>query len=530
MKYDLIVIGSGGAGLSAAIEANSLGKRVLIISKTYPTHSQTVQAQGGINAVIYENEDSVEKHIEETYNASKELSKFDNIKFMCENAKDTISWLDKLGVPFSREDNGNISQRPFGGTKFKRTCYSSDYTGLKILHTLYDTVIKNKIDILNEKILLDFDVTDNVLNSIVVLDIKTSKTESYQANAYILATGGTANCYYKHSTNTATTTGDGLAISFLNGLTLSNLEFMQFHPTALKGSNSLISESARAEGGYLITKDGERFVNELDTRDKVAREIKTKLLNHEEVFLDLRHIELSILIKKMPQEIKLIKDVLNLDVTKDLIPINPAAHYSMGGILTNVSCETSIKNLYVCGEVAQSNIHGANRLGGNSLLEIITFGRVAGRNSVKEKYDIKEINLEKEFQYKQEIEKLFKKEYKQNINLLKRKMGEIMFKKVGLFRDEENLSSAIDEIEELESNLANTGIKDKDRLYNTNLVEYYELKNLLLISKLITKSALNRKESRGSHYRNDYQETKDKYSKNSLVKYINKEIKISVEE
>lgn len=519
---DVLIIGSGGAGLSAALSAKESGAKVLVVSKTYPTHSQTVQAQGGINAVIEEGEnDTISNHITDTYNSSKELALKKNIEFICNNAKNTITWLDKIGVPFSRDENGKIAQRPFGGTKSIRTCYSSDYTGLKIVHTLYDNCIKNDIEFLNEHILIDLITNDNTVYGAIFINIINSELVKIYSKTTVIATGGYSNIYNGFTTNSISTTGDGISIAYKNGAYLSNMEFVQFHPTALKGSNTLISESARAEGAFLVTKDGKRFVDELSTRDVVARAIKDKILLSEEVFLDLRHININSLKEKMSQEIKLIKDLLNLNVQNDLIPINPAAHYTMGGILTNVSCETSMENLYAVGECAQNNIHGANRLGGNSLLEIITMGLNCGKKSAEKANKIENKIIETNQNF--DIETILNKNGKNCIYKIKDELAEILFKKVGLYREEEELKSTLLAIEELEAKYKDSFIEDKNKVYNRNLIDFIELEHLLKIAKLVTISALKRDESRGAHFRKDYPKQNDKLNKISIVK-LNNEI------
>ncbi|WP_428026551.1 FAD-binding protein [Arcobacter sp.] len=527
---DVIIIGSGGAGLSAALSAKDLTNKVLIISKTYPTHSQTVQAQGGINCVLDEENDSIENHINDTYNSSKYISNKNTIKTMCKNAKETIQWLDKLGVPFSKDEKGNIKQRYFGGTKNKRTCYSSDYTGLKIIHTLYDNCIKNDIKFLHEHILIDLIIEDNKYKGVKIYDLENGKIKNIYSKSLIIATGGYGNVYSKHTTNSISTTGDGLAIAYRNGIKLSNLEFIQFHPTALKGTNTLISESARAEGAYLVDKNEKRFVDELSTRDEVARAIKEKLLKDEDVYLDMRHINIDILKEKMPQEIRLIKDILNIDVSKDLIPITPAVHYTMGGILVDVSCETSIKNIYACGEVAQNNTHGANRLGGNSLLEIITFGKIAGKEAANKSKQIVE-NRAKEIEDDiQFIKELLTKEINKSIYEIKNELSTYMFKNTGLFRTKNDLIKMLDIIKILEKEYKNSGIKNKDLNYNKNLLEYLEIGNIILLSKLTVISALKREESRGSHYRIDFKNSSEKYKKISTMQLINGEDKHNFED
>lgn len=513
---DVLIIGSGGAGLSAALAAKEKSDNILVVSKTYATHSQTVQAQGGINAVLIDNStDNINKHTNETYNSSKKLANKKNIYNMCSNAKDTISWLDNIGVPFSRNKNGTIKQRYFGGTKAQRTCYSSDYTGLKIIHTLYDNCIKNEINFLNEHILIDLIVENNRVLGASFLNLINSEIKDVYSKTTILATGGYSNIYSGHTTNTNSTTGDGIAIAYKNGAQLSNMEFIQFHPTALVNSNTLISESARAEGAYLVTKDEKRFTDELATRDIVAREIEDKILEGENVYLDLRHLDEIKLKANMPQEIKLISDLLNLDIKKDLIPINPAAHYTMGGILTDVSCETSIENLFASGECAQSNIHGANRLGGNSLLEIISLGRTSGREAVKKSKKIKDKKTL--ISRKININELLNKKGTEELYKIKKELGDILFKNVGLYREKEQLENTLKHIEILKDKYNKCEIKDKSRVYNKNLLEYIEIGNLLEIANLVTISALKRDESRGSHYRKDKPNENIKLEKISII-------------
>jgi succinate dehydrogenase / fumarate reductase flavoprotein subunit len=259
---DVLIIGSGGAGLTAALNAKKNNTNVLVVSKTFPTHSQTVQAQGGINAVLYEDNDSIENHINDTYNASHLLANKKNITFLCKNAKDTILWLDSIGVPFNRTKNGKFSQRKFGGTKLLRTCYSSDYTGLKIMHTLFDQCVKENIDFCYEYFLLELIIENDICKGAIFLDIKNGNIATIYAKTTILATGGYAGIYSNNTTNSYSNSADGLAVAFRAGVKLSNMEFVQFHPTTLVNTNILISESARGEGAYLVDKDGNRFIDE----------------------------------------------------------------------------------------------------------------------------------------------------------------------------------------------------------------------------------------------------------------------------
>ncbi|MCP4971413.1 MAG: FAD-binding protein [Arcobacter sp.] len=531
---DVLIVGSGGAALTAAINAKKEGVNVLVVSKTFPTHSQTCQAQGGINAVLENNsEDTVDNFIHDTYKASHKLANFENISYLCKNSKDTITWLDSIGVPFSRNSHDNIAQRKFGGTKAKRTCYSSDYTGLKILHTLYDQCIKEGIKFLNEHFLINLIVIDNQVRGITVLDIKNSEVKEINSKTVILATGGYAGIYSGFTTNSNASTGDGLIAAYNAGAKLSNMEFVQFHPTALENKNILVSESARGEGGFLVTSDEKRFIDELKPRDEVARAIFKLNQNKQRVFLDLRHLGLDKINNTMPQERRLAQEFLNLNMESDLIPINPSAHYSMGGILTNTDTQTNIENLYACGECSQSGIHGANRLGGNSLLEIITFGKVSGINAAKKSKNTKNTNISNSSQFikdKNYINSLFINNKELNFYEDKEKLAKKLFNTLGLFREEESMSKTLSYIENIERNIEKYALEDKSKIYNTNLTNLIEFKNIVLLSKIISISAINRKESRGAHFRTDFQDKQKEFDKNTVVILNKNKTIISLEE
>jgi len=531
---DVLIVGSGGAGLTAALNAKKNKVKVLVVSKTYPTHSQTCQAQGGINAVLNEDsEDSIENYINDTYKASHKLANIKNVEFLCKNSKNTIQWLDSIGVPFSRNSNSNIAQRKFGGTKAKRTCYSSDYTGLKMLHTLYDQCIKEQIDFLNEHQLLNLIIENNQVKGITALNILTTEVIEIKAKTVILATGGYAGLYSGYTTNSYASTGDGIASAFKAGAKISNMEFMQFHPTALLNKNILISESARGEGGYLVDSQNKRFIDELKPRDEVARAIYKKYEEGQKVYLDLRHLGLEKINEAMPQERRLVQEFMKLNMEEDLIPINPSAHYSMGGILTDINSKSSIENLYACGEASQSGVHGANRLGGNSLLEIITFGKIAGENASKKAQEIK-IEENKEYQQiikdKESINKIFKNNSNIDFYSRKKELGKLLFDNVGLFREEQNMQEALKKIIEWQKEESNLAINDKSKTYNKNLTDLLEYKNMLTLAQSIVMCAINRKESRGAHYRTDYNEISSEYDKNSIVVLEENSINTNFEE
>jgi len=526
---DLLIVGSGGAGLSAALEAKKQKRKVLVVSKTYPTQSQTSQAQGGINGVISakDNGDSIQSHLENTLKSAHGIGDEDSIKYLCQNSEETIKWLDNLGVPFSRDEENGIAQRSLGGASYPRACYSSDYTGLKILHTLYDTCLKEEIEFLNEHMLLNFIIEDSTVKGISVLDIATSEVKQLLAKSVIVATGGYGGLYHGFTTNSSASTGDSIAAALHSNITLSNMEYVQFHPTALKKSFILISESARGEGGYLVTKDEKRFVDELLPRDVVARAIMEKLKDGEEVFLDLRHLGTQKIKEAMPQEYDLVQEFTKKKLDVDLIPIMPAAHYTMGGIDTDMYGKTSIKNLYAVGECSSNGVHGANRLGGNSLLEIVTYGRLVGKNVAKDVDNIKKEFQEEYQQYKdmvKKIESLFSLPNEVDFYKVKKQLGIEFYKDVGLFRSKQKLEMALEKVQMWKEQLPQMGITDKNKTYNTNLKEFIELSNMIEIAEVIVKSALAREESRGAHYRSDFMEESNEFAKKSTIKSSNLEV------
>lgn len=530
--YDVIIVGSGGAGLTAAISAKKQNKKVLVITKTLPTHSQTCQAQGGINAVLYEDNDSVQTHIEDTYKGSSYLASKEAIEFLCKNAKDAINWLDEIGVPFSRTNNGKISQRKFGGTKKIRTCYSSDYTGLKILHTLYEKSIKDNIEYLAEHILLNLilDEYKQTCVGVIVLDIQTTQVKEIFSKSVVLATGGYAGIYSNKTTNSISNTADGLAIAYRNGVKLSNMEFVQFHPTTLKDTNILISESARGEGGYLLDSNLNRFIHELSTRDEISRAIATKINNGENIYLDLRHLGVEKINKFMPQERRLALEFSNIKLEEEILPIEPASHYTMGGIKTNLNGQTNIKNLYAVGECAQADIHGANRLGGNSLLEIIVMGKIVGQfaanNYIKPEYNISSTLNKNEIA----INNIFDSKNEINFYKIKDELSNLLFNKAGIFRSKESLLEVLDLILLATKNIENTGISHKSKVYNKNLIDFIEFRNILEISRLTVLCALHRNESRGSHFRTDFDTINETLNKNTIIKLIDNFDSISYED
>lgn len=518
----VIVVGAGGAGLVAALSAKESGAAVIVITKEYPTRSQTCMAQGGINAVLYDTySDSIEQHIQNTLKSATELCNEESVRFMCTNAPKVLSWLDSIGVPFSRTKDGKIAQRKLGGVAAPRACYAQDYTGLKILHTLYDRCIKEGITFLNERFLLDI-ITQEEDNKqfvcgVSVLNKKSGEVEIYEGSSVILATGGYSRVYNNHSTNSLSSTGDGIAVALRAGAKLCDMEFIQFHPTALKNSSILISESARGAGGYLLNSKGERFVDELLSRDLVSRAIDDEIAKGESIFLDIRHLGEKFIEDELPQEAKLAKLYENVDVLNELIPIKPSAHYTMGGIMVDKDAMSCVSGLFAAGECANHRVHGANRLGGNSLLEIVVFGKVAGESAAKY---VKNSFLDKQKHLQKAQEKI--KEYLSYDNSInfydkQKELGELFYKSVGIKRDKARLEEALDIVRDMKQNLPKMGVNDKTVGYNTNLTNFMEFVNMLDISQTILISALARDESRGAHYRIDAKDSDERFSANSVI-------------
>jgi len=551
---DVLIIGSGGAGLTAALAAKEISTvegvgvgnaSILVVSKTSPSNAQTSMAQGGMNAALGNvEEDHISAHIADTIKSARGLCDEDMVRQMCADAPKTIQWLESIGVPFSRLDARGltsddlrsessagltpniqtIAQRQMGGASAKRACYAQDYTGLKILHTLYDTCLKENIDFLDEHYLLNLisekTSTDTIIKGATFLDIRTGEIKQINAKSVILATGGYASLYHGYTTNAYGSTGDGVAAILRAGGAVSDMEFVQFHPTALKNSAILISESARGEGGYLINSDGERFIDELKPRDEVARAIFQQFKNDKDVFLDVRHLGVKKLMELLPQEIALCKLHEDIDPATELIPIKPVAHYSMGGIDVDYALEvTGIKGCFAVGECSNAKVHGANRLGGNSLLEIIAFGKFAGENAYKHavyasKKEANDTQLQRD---KKEISFLYSKENSLNFYTYREALGKLFYEKVGIVRDNTQLTKAMEEVIAMQVVTKELGINDKSPTNNTNLIDYLEFKNALLLAPTIISAAIARDESRGAHHKVGFEAQNDEKFKQHIV-------------
>ncbi len=525
---DVLIIGSGGAGLTAALAAKEVGASVLVVGKSYPTNSQTSMAQGGMNAALGNaGEDHIALHVQDTIKSAHGLCDEDMVRQMCADAPKTIEWLESIGVPFSRLDNDKagvetVAQRQMGGASAKRACYAQDYTGLKILHTLYDTCLKEKIDFLDEHYFLNLIVKDGIAKGATFLDIRTGEVKQINAKSIIIATGGYASLYHGFTTNAYGSTGDGVAAVLRAGGAVSDMEFIQFHPTALKHSSILISESARGEGGHLLNSEGERFVDELKPRDEVARAIFKELSEDKEVFLDVRHLGEDKLMELLPQEVALCKLHEHVDPAKELIPIKPVAHYSMGGIDVDYALEvTGIKGCFAVGECSNAKVHGANRLGGNSLLEITAFGRFAGENAYKHSiYASTKPDEGRQLQKdRAHIKNIYTQKASVNFYTQREQLGKLFYEKVGIIRENSQLSKALDEVIAMQVLSNKIGIQDKSATNNTNLIDFLEFSNALLLAPTIISAAIARDESRGAHYKVDFKEENEDFRKHIVLQW-----------
>ncbi|MBI3753641.1 MAG: FAD-binding protein [Deltaproteobacteria bacterium] len=537
--HDIIVIGAGLAGMRAAIETARSGMNVAIVSKVHPVRSHSVAAQGGINAAIGMN-DSWEAHAFDTVKGSDYLGDQGAIELMCKEAPEDIFELDSMGCLFSRNDEWKIAQRPFGGADFPRTCYAADRTGHAILHTLYEQLIRHGVPVYEEWFVLSLAVEGGVCRGLIALDIHSGKLHRLHSRAVILTTGGYGRVY-KNSTNALINTGDGMALALNSGAELMDMEFVQFHPTTLKSTGILISEGARGEGAYLVNAKGERFMKkyapkalELASRDVVSRAEQQEIEEGRGadgcVFLDLRHLGEALINERLPQIRQLSIDFEGIDPLKELVPIKPGAHYSMGGIKTDVWGNTNIKGLYAAGECACVSVHGANRLGGNSLLEAVVFGRRAGKAASLYAQEATSAEFPEDAlaNAARDVASIMNKTNGERGAAIRDELASAMTMHVGVFRDKMRLENALTAIAALKERYKKISVEDTGSIFNTELIAALELGHLLAIAECIVIAAINREESRGAHFRLDFPARDDtKWLKHTIISKDGSRIKLS---
>ena len=546
ISFDGVIVGGGGAGLRAALQLAQSGYKTAVISKVFPTRSHTVSAQGGITCAIASSDpdDDWRWHMYDTVKGSDYIGDQDAIEYMTSVGPEAIFELEHMGLPFSRTEDGRIYQRPFGGQsknfgkggQAARTCAAADRTGHALLHTLYQNNIKNQTVFFNEWFATDLVKNqDGVVVGVIAICIETGEVVYVKSKATVFATGG-AGRIYASTTNAHINTGDGIGMALRAGFPMQDMEMWQFHPTGIYGAGTLVTEGCRGEGGYLINKDGERFMEryapnakDLAGRDVVARSMVLEILEGrgcgpegDHVFLKLDHLGEEVLESRLPGILELSRTFAHADPVKEPIPVVPTCHYMMGGIPTNVNGQALtidaqgrdhiIPGLYACGEAACVSVHGANRLGGNSLLDLVVFGRAAGlfieeslRAGIEARdalpTDIEEAN--------QRLAKLDAAPVGENVANLRKELQGIMQNQFGVFRKGDFMREGIERLNALRPRIESVGVADKTQAFNTARIEALELQNLFEVAEATAVSAEQRTESRGAHARDDYQERDD---------------------
>ncbi len=529
--YDVVIVGAGLAGSTAARELEKEGKNVAVITKLHPLRSHSGAAQGGINAALSD-EDSIELHEFDTVKGSDYLADQDVVELMCKEAPKTIRWAERMGAAFSRNENGTIAQRPFGGQSSPRACYAKDRTGLTLLQTVYEQALRSGVKFWDEWYAADIIYKDGKVSGVVAFNIRNMEKAIFNAKAVMFATGGYARSF-KINSNAHANTGDGLSIVARHGLPLEDMEFVQFHPSGLSGNGVLISEAARGEGGKLINSLGERFMDkyapnkmELASRDVVSRAIINEIREgrgvgprKDAVYIDLVHLGKDLIMERLPELRDLAICFLGLDMIKEPILISATAHYSMGGIPVDMDGHVRQNNtdfvdgFYAAGETACSSVHGANRLGANSVLEALFFGRHVGQTILKDldSLTLREASEADARRMTNEVETILTRNGTDTVPGLRDELQQSMTDKAGVFRVEDSLAKQVKIVKKLRKRFnENCRIDDKSKIFNTDLQEAIELGHMLDYSLFIVESALARKESRGAHFREDFDTRDDK--------------------
>lgn len=527
-KHDVVIIGGGLTGLRAAVELIDAGHDVALVSKVHPLRSHSVAAQGGINAALGNapqgRDDSWERHAFDTVKGSDFLADQDAVAVLCQEAARAVYELEHMGTVFSRFEDGRIAQRPFGGAGFPRTCYAADRTGHNLLHTLYEQALARGLRVFEEFFVTALAKEDGRCAGCTALDIASGEMHGFAAKATLLATGGYGRIYAR-STNAVINTGDGAALALRAGCPLEDMEFVQFHPTTLFGTNILITEGARGEGGLLYNRDRVRFMQgyaekamELAPRDIVARAIQTEVdqgrgFEAEYVQLDLTHLGAEKIKTRLPGIRQIAMDFAGIDPVEQPIPVQPGQHYSMGGVASSVSGATPMPGLYAAGECACVSVHGANRLGGNSLLETVVFGRLAGaaiakklRSTAGPDTEAVRDTLSSE---KERIAGIRQRDVGERYSVIRDELNEVMFRHFGVFRDAGSMRRGLEELATLWERCENLHIDSGQKRFNQALVHALEVENMVLIAPAVGLGAAERKESRGAHYRRDFPMRRD---------------------
>jgi len=559
-EYDVVVLGAGGSGLRAAVGLSEAGLKTACISKVFPTRSHTSAAQGGISAALGNmGEDDWRWHMYDTVKGADWLGDQDSIEYLCKEAPQAVIELEKYGVPFSRTEEGKIYQRPFGGmTKnygngiVQRTCAAADRTGHAILHTLYGQALKHNTEFFIEYFALDLLMKDGECKGLIAWNLNDGTIHRFRAHTVIIATGGYGKVYYS-ATSAHTCTGDGNAMVLRAGLPLQDMEFVQFHPTGIYGHGTLISEGVRGEGGYLVNAKGERFMERYapNTKDLASRDVVSRSMSIEinegrgvgkekdHVHLHLSHLDKNVIENRLPGISEAARLFANVDVTKDPIPVVPTVHYNMGGIPSNYKAEVltingsekTVPGLMAIGEAACVSVHGANRLGSNSLIDLVVFGRAAAKRAAElikpgtPHEDISEIETQKCLD---RFDKLRNAKGENSTAELRLSMQKTMQSKCAVFRTEKNLKEGVDEIRKTYDCMDSISVKDRSLVFNTDLVETLEFDNLIRQAVTTVDSAYHRKESRGAHAREDYPKRDDEnFMQHTLAWCDGKNTKIS---
>jgi succinate dehydrogenase flavoprotein subunit len=536
-SYDALIIGAGGAGLMAALQLSSHG-RVAVISKLYPTRSHTGAAQGGIGAALGNHEeDHWEWHMFDTVKGGDYLADQDAVEILCREAIETVYDLEHWGLPFSRTPEGKIAQRPFGGhtrefgkAPVRRSCYAADRTGHMILQTMYQQCLKNQVHFYDEYHVLDLLIEQGRCAGVVALCLATGELHTFRAKAVIFATGGCGRMFSVTS-NAHALTGDGMGVVLRRGIPLEDMEFFQFHPTGIYRMGILLSEAARGEGSILRNKDGERFMEryaptllDLAPRDMVSRAMYREIREGRGIggknylHLDMTHLGREVLDMKLPDITDFVRTYLGIEPAKELVPVQPTAHYAMGGIPTDLDGRvvvdeknTPLPGLYAAGETACVSVHGANRLGTNSLVDILVFGRRSGRHAARfiKENELPPLSEKPEERSRAIVTGLLSSQGQERGADLRDTLQHEMMEKASVFRDAGTLTAMREKLKEIRSRYANVKIEDRGRKYNTQLLEVFELGILIELADVLVEGALARQESRGAHSREDFPKRDD---------------------